>query len=95
MPVCLFSVRHCHHLFLSLSLSPFHDEIDQFCHNIQEEIVNNKTYDGLIFVISGHGEHEVDDIILDSESEEYSLEFIFSKFDNKNCPLLATQVIHN
>ena len=64
------------------------DEIDLFVLNVKKIIETIKP-DGLIFLISSHGDR--DRMIIDSEFEEYSLIFILSQFWNtKNgCPYLA------
>ena len=66
-----------------------YEEIEDFNEMIKtsiSSIYNNKTeddYDGLIYIISGHGSS--DDEIYDSNGEEYSLPFVFEEFNNLNC----------
>ena len=67
------------------------DEIDTFCDEIVKRYLtqhNNKnnSYNGLMFIISGHGTREND--FFDSNGEEYNLAFLFDKFDNQNCQYL-------
>ena len=60
------------------------DEIEEFNENVRDIIdSDNNNYDALIYFISCHGDE--DDVIYDSEGEEYSLEYIFNIFNNKEC----------
>ena len=73
------------------------EEIDEYCQHISNEIekgITNrkgnkkiKDYDGLIFIISCHGES--DGVILDSKCEEVSLLNIYGFFQSKECPKIA------
>ena len=63
------------------------DEIDNFVKDVKKEIETNNSYDGLIFIVSSHG--DTDDVILDSDCEEYALINIFHKFFAKQCPIFA------
>ena len=64
------------------------EDIETFNEKIIKKVLNEKKedYDGLIFILSGHGNS--DDSIYDSFGEEYGLAFIFSAFDNKYCKAL-------
>lgn len=64
-----------------------YDEIDAFTHKIQKYFENNvHNHDGLIFIISSHGNENNE--ILASDSEPYLLQAIFRKFDATNCKSL-------
>ena len=54
--------------------------------NESKDDFESDPYDGLIYFVSSHGDS--DNVINDSTGEEYSLTFIFDKFDNENCPYL-------
>ena len=64
------------------------DEIENFNERIISKVLNDKdvNYDGLIYIISGHGDS--DDRVFDSYGEEYGFAFILNKFDNKSCRAL-------
>ena len=64
------------------------DEIDNFLKEVSNTINDKKNnFDGLIFIISSHGEDE--GVLLDSEGKDYQLMEIFSTFDNSTCTKLA------
>ena len=68
------------------------DEINEFCVDVQSELNdknNNKNYDGLIFILSCHGESN--GVILDSKAQEYPLQYIYAKFNNKYCQSLISK----
>ena len=64
------------------------DEIDDFIDDVKIALENeNKKYDSLIFIVSSHG--EADGVILDSESEEYSLFCLYAQFNGSQFPNFA------
>ena len=67
------------------------EDIDNFNHKRVSKVLNNKksNYDGLIYIISGHGDD--DDSLIDSFGEEYPLAFIFDAFNNKDCKALRNK----
>ena len=72
------------------------DDIDMFNEQIHENILNNNNntntkynHDSLIYFISCHGNR--DEIIYDSDGEEYSLAFIYDQFTNLNCQSLRNK----
>ena len=71
------------------------EEIDNFNSQVNQIITkvndNSKktSYDGLIYIISGHGNSE--DAIYDSEGAKYHLSFIFGEFNNENCQALLNK----
>ena len=66
------------------------NEIEMFNETIKKTIGQyNCNYDGLIYIISCHG--GADDIIYDSEGEEYALPYLFEQFNNVNCKKLRNK----
>ena len=62
------------------------DDIDMFNVEIKEKIVNGSNehnHDGLIYIISAHGNR--DEYIYDSNGEQYNLSSIYKEYDNENC----------
>ena len=67
-----------------------YDEINTFINNIANIVKQLKYHDSLIFLISSHG--DVDNVIIDSNGEEYQLMEIYDRFSNDinyGCPHLA------
>lgn len=62
------------------------DEIEEFFENAKKTIVTRK-HDGCICIISAHGHTEK--VLIDSEGEEISLEYLYSTFDGENCRYLV------
>ena len=68
------------------------DHIDMFNEQIKENILHDNgkyIHDSLIYFISSHGNR--DELIYDSNGEEYSLAFIYNEFNNQNCKLLRNK----
>ena len=60
------------------------EEIHEFINDVHNKINDKESnFDGLIFIISSHG--EADGVLLDSEEEDYPLMNIFTRFDNHKC----------
>ena len=63
---------------------------DQINHQILTNTKNNSNgqlqYDGLIYILSSHGNENK--LIYNSDGEDIPLEFIFEEFNNKNCKYL-------
>ena len=61
------------------------EEIEDFNLRIKTDYIeNDNTYfDSLIYIVSCHGNGE--DLIYDSNGEEFSLSYIYNEFDNQNC----------
>ena len=65
------------------------DEIDDFTRQISDKVIckdNKYNYDSLIWFVTSHGNNNVE--IYDSNGEEYVLEFLYNKFNNKECRCL-------
>ena len=68
------------------------DDIEEFHEYIKENILtdsNKFNHDGLIYFVSCFGDK--DDVIYDSDGEEFSLSFIFNEFNNDNCKCLTNK----
>ena len=62
------------------------DELEDFFTQSTNYVESNK-HDSCIFIISSHGEAE--GVIIDSEGEEYSLEFLFYQYMGNSCEYLV------
>ena len=65
------------------------DEIETFNQQIKQEILhgsNKYNHDSLIYIISCHGNR--DESIYDYNGEQYSLDYIYHEFSNKECKIL-------
>ena len=67
------------------------DEIEDFNNELRKGIIDNpnNNFDSLIYVISSHGDGK--NLIYASNGEDISLDFFYSKFNNKQCRKLRNK----
>ena len=67
------------------------EEISDFNTKLKQEFIenNNKNYDSLIYVISGHGDGKK--MVYNSNGEEFMLTFIYYEFNNQQCRKLRNK----
>ena len=73
---------------LSKKFGETYKEIETFNENVRNIIVNNE-FDSLIYFVSCHGDK--DNVIYDSEGDEYQLDCVFYMFNNLYCRQLRNK----